>query len=170
MNIEQYIAIVEDYPVKGVTFRDITPLLKSPEGFYELVEEWSLALKDIEANKILATEARGFVFAAPIAIALGLPLILVRKKGKLPKETVSIEYALEYGTDSLFVHKDDIEAGDKIIIIDDILATGGTANATCSLVEKCGGEVASCSFMLELDGLNGRENLRDRNLLSLYHA
>ncbi len=170
MNIEQYIAIVEDYPVKGVTFRDITPLLKSPEGFYELVEEWSLALKDIDANKILATEARGFVFAAPIAIALGLPLILVRKKGKLPKETVSIEYALEYGTDSLFVHKDDIEAGDKIIIIDDILATGGTANATCSLVEKCGGEVASCSFMLELDGLNGRENLADRNLLSLYHA
>ncbi len=170
MDIDKYIDVVNDYPVEGVSFKDITPLLKSPEAFYQLIEEWALALKDIEANKILATEARGFVFAAPLAIALGLPLVLIRKKGKLPKETVSIEYALEYGTDTLFVHKDDLESGDNVIIIDDILATGGTAKATCSLVEKCQAQVAACSFMLELDFLKGSENLVDRKVLSLYHA
>jgi len=170
MNIKDYITDVPNFPKEGVIFKDITPLLMSPDAFYNVIENWAIALKKLKIDKILAAEARGFFFGAPLALAMDLPFIPVRKKGKLPRETISESFGLEYGSSELFIHKDALEDGDNVVIIDDVLATGGTAKAMCNLVKKSGANVAACSFLLELDFLKGREKIKDENIVVLYHS
>lgn len=169
VNIKDYIVDVVDFPKKGIIFKDLTPLLANSDAFFSTIEAWAIALKNVKADKILAMEARGFLFATPLSIALNIPVIPVRKKGKLPRETVSETYQLEYNTDTICVHKDDIKEGDFVLIVDDLLATGGTAKAACNLAKKCGAKIAACTFLCELDFLNGRELLKDVKVLTMQH-
>lgn len=159
LNLKQHIVTVPDFPSSGIRFRDITPLLANPEAFTDCIRRMAEAVKTMQADALVAVESRGFIFAMPIAEQLGLPVILVRKPGKLPRKTVEINYALEYGQDTLHVHAEDIDSQGQHVIIDDVLATGGTAAATCDLIEKAGGQVAGLTFLMELAGLDGRERL-----------
>lgn len=158
---------VPDFPKKGIIFKDITPLLADPGAFSEMIRHFAAQFKGAGITKVLGIEARGFLLAAPIAIELGAGLIPVRKKGKLPYKTVAATYALEYGTDTLEMHEDAVKAGEKVLIVDDVLATGGTAAAVCALIEKLGGKVAGVAMMIELEFLKGRAKLGDRPLYSL---
>ncbi len=167
MDIEKHIAVVKDFPKKGIIFKDISPIFLNPNAFSQLIDELAANVRDLGATKIFAAEARGFLFGAPLSIKLGLPLVPVRKKGKLPRETVEVSYGLEYGTDTLCVHRQDVQPQDKILIFDDILATGGTAKAMCSLAEKLGAEVAGCAFIMELSFLKGREHLNGVEVRSM---
>ncbi|MBN2400833.1 MAG: adenine phosphoribosyltransferase [Spirochaetes bacterium] len=170
MNIDELKKIirdVQDFPKKGIIFKDITTLLKEPSAFESSIK---LLLKECEkhsVDKVLGIESRGFIFGAPIANKLNAGFIPVRKPGKLPAETISETYELEYGTDSIEIHKDAINPGDKVVIIDDLLATGGTAQAACNLVDKCGGEPVLVAFLIELKFLNGRAKLKGRNVFTL---
>ena len=152
---------IPDFPVKGVLFRDITTLLKDVDAFNKSIELMTDIIKKKKVDKILGIESRGFVFAAPIAIILKLPLNLIRKPGKLPAETLSQSYKLEYGENTIEIHKDAISKGDRVVICDDLLATGGTAKASAELVERLGGEVVSLLFLIELTDLKGRDKLKD---------
>lgn len=152
---------IPDFPVKGVLFRDITTLLKDIDAFNESIERMAEIIKEKKVDKIIGIEARGFIFAAPIAYKLKIPLNLVRKPGKLPAETLSESYKLEYGENTIEIHKDAISKGDKVVICDDLLATGGTAKASAKLVERLGGEVVSLLFLVELTDLKGRDKLKD---------
>lgn len=167
MNLKDYIATVNDYPKKGIIFRDITPLMQNGEAFYQASEEFTAFAKQVEADVIVGPEARGFIFGCPVAVNLKLGFIPVRKPNKLPRETIEVSYDLEYGSNVLCMHKDSIKPGQKVLIIDDLLATGGTIKASIELVEQLGGIVVGCAFLIELKELKGREQLKDYNVLSL---
>ena len=154
---------VPDFPQPGVVFKDITPLLADAAGFHAVVEELAAAGRDdegrVSVDKVVGMEARGFMFAAPVALALGVGFVPVRKAGKLPGETHAVTYALEYGTAELEVHRDGLGPGDRVLVVDDVLATGGTARATGELVARCGAEVVAMAVLIELSFLAGREAL-----------
>ena len=157
--VEDYIRTIPDFPEPGIMFRDITTVLEDGEGFKLAIDELKKKIQDIDFDVVAGAESRGFIFGAPLAYAFGKPFVLVRKKGKLPCETVEESYDLEYGSATVEMHKDSIKPGQKVVLVDDLIATGGTMEASCKLVEKLGGEVAKCLFLIELSGLNGREKL-----------
>ena len=165
--VADYVLTIPDFPEKGIMFRDITTVLQDPDGFALAIDEMKKVLANTEFDVIAAAESRGFVFAAPLAYYFKKPLVLIRKKGKLPRESVSVSYQLEYGTAEIEMHTDSIKAGDKVVIIDDLIATGGTIKASAQLVEKLGGCVAKLLFLIELEGLNGRKILKDYNVESI---
>jgi adenine phosphoribosyltransferase len=165
--LKSIIRDVPDFPKPGIVFKDITPLLADHAAFTELVGAFAEAYRGAGITKVLGIEARGFLLAAPIAMALGAGIVPVRKKGKLPYKTVAASYALEYGTDTLEMHADAVKPGEKVLVVDDVLATGGTAAAVCDLVEKLGGKVAGVAMLIELEFLNGRNKLVGRNIHSL---
>ena len=150
---------IPDFPQDGVVFKDITPLLNCPELFHEVVEHFRQRYDGRDIDHVVAIESRGFLFGAPLAYAMGVGLSLVRKPGKLPHETFGVDYALEYGTDRVEMHVDGVEDDSRAVVVDDVLATGGTAAATCELVERCGANVVECAFLIELDFLKGRQKL-----------
>ncbi|EEA84381.1 adenine phosphoribosyltransferase [Peptacetobacter hiranonis] len=160
MNLESKIRNIQDFPKPGIGFKDITTLLKDGEAFKEAVDRIVENLKDKDIDYVVGPEARGFLLGAPVAYALGVGFVPIRKPGKLPAEVVSFEYDLEYGTDKIEMHKDSIEEGKKVAIIDDLLATGGTVEAATKLIESLGGEIASIQFLIELEFLNGRDKLK----------
>ena len=164
MDFKTAVRNIPDYPVEGVLFRDITTLIKDGEYYPVLIEKIAESLKGYDVDAIVGPEARGFIMGAAVAYALRVGFIPARKKGKLPCETESIEYDLEYGTATIEIHKDAIKKGMKIAVVDDLLATGGTAKAVCKLIESMGGEVAALRFAIELSDLGGREILSDYNV------
>ena len=168
-DLKSLIREVPDFPKPGINFYDITTLLKDPQGWRATIDALKEHYAGLEVDVVVGIEARGFFFAPAMAYALGAGFVPVRKPGKLPAATETVEYALEYGTDRLQVHKDAIVAGCRVLIIDDVLATGGTAAAVASLVEKLGGTVVGLGFVIELDFLNGRSKLAGRELFSLLH-
>ncbi len=168
-NLRKLIREVPDFPKPGINFYDITTLLKDAEGLRLSVQALKERNKDLQIDTIIGVESRGFIFGAPLAIELGLGFIPVRKPKKLPAECVSISYELEYGTDTLEMHKDAIGKGHKVLIVDDLLATGGTARAVVDLVESVGGEVVGLNFIIELDFLKGRDKFAGHNVRSLIH-
>ena len=159
IDLKDYIASIPDYPTKGILFRDVTPLVDDGEAFKEAVRQLAEYAKSVGADLIAGPESRGFIFGCPTAYELGIGFVPVRKPGKLPRETISASYSLEYGTNELFMHKDAVKPGQRVVMIDDLLATGGTAKATAEMVKKLGGVVAGCAFVIELDGLPGRVTL-----------
>ena len=159
MNLKDFIRSIPDYPKKGILFRDITTLIKDEKAFSETINQIIDRSKKIEFNKIAAVESRGFVFASAISYILKKPFIMLRKKNKLPADVHSVDFELEYGTATIEVHKDSIEKSDRILIIDDLIATGGTAEAAAKLVSISGGEVAGFIFVINLFDLNGSDNL-----------
>ena len=167
MNLKDYIAAVQDFPIEGVLFRDITPLMANGEAFGEACNQMAEFAKGVGATVIVGPESRGFIFGCPVAKDLGIGFIPVRKPNKLPRETVSIKYDLEYGSNELHMHADSIKKGDKVLIVDDLLATGGTVDAAIKLVEKMGGEVVGCAFLIELVDLKGRDLLKGYNIHSV---
>lgn len=169
MKLEDKVRAIPDFPKPGILFRDITTLLKDPEAFAEVLERLSAKFGAAGVQAVAGIESRGFIFGAPLALRLNCPFIPIRKPGKLPAETVSAEYSLEYGTDKIEMHKDALSAGQKVLLIDDLLATGGTMQAACKLVESTGAAVAGIAFIIELDALNGREKLAGYDVLSLLH-
>ena len=166
MDLKSKIRVIEDFPKEGISFKDITTLVGDGEGLKESIDEMAAYLKEKKVDVIVGPEARGFIFGVPVAYAWGVGFVPVRKKGKLPAETVSIEYDLEYGTDILEIHKDAIKKGQRVAIIDDLLATGGTIEAVTRLVESAGGEVVSLNFLIELTGLKGRDKLKGYDVKS----
>jgi adenine phosphoribosyltransferase len=158
---------VPDYPKPGILFKDLTPLMSDPEVFATLIDAWALELAEKRIDKIVGIESRGFIFGAPLALKMGLPFVPVRKAGKLPWTKISQEYVLEYGTDCLEMHTDALEKGDRVVVVDDILATGGTAEAVAILVNRCAAMVVSFFFVMELDFLAGRERLKGQNVESI---
>jgi len=160
-NVRKIIRDVPDFPKPGILFKDITPVLHDPVLFKQVINVLSERVRGMKVDKIAAIESRGFLFGAPVAFALGISLVPIRKKGKLPYRTIEESYALEYGTATLEVHEDAIEKGDRVIIVDDLLATGGTAEATAKLVEKLGGTVVEFQFLVELAFLEGRKRLAE---------
>ena len=158
--VEDYVRNIPDFPEKGIIFRDITSVIQSPEGLKLAIDGMNDLLKDVDYDIVAGPESRGFIFGVPVAYANGKGFVPVRKPGKLPRETVSMEYALEYGTGTIELHKDSIKPGQKVVIIDDLIATGGTVEAIAKLVEELGGEVVKICFVMELAGLKGREKLQ----------
>ncbi len=158
---------IPDFPKKGIIFKDITTLLKDGKKFKNAVDCIVERYKDKKIDKVVAIEARGFILGGVVAYKLGAGIVPVRKKGKLPYETHSVEYELEYGKDSLEIHKDAVKPDDRVLIIDDLLATGGTMNAVCELVEQLKGKVVEVAFLIELTFLNGRDRLKGREVFSL---
>lgn len=161
MNLDSKIRVVENFPKEGISFKDITTLLQDGEAYRTAVNRCVALLEGQEFDLIVGPEARGFIFAAPMAFATGKGFVPVRKPGKLPYETLSYEYALEYGTDTLEIHADAVKPGDRVIVVDDLLATGGTVRAVADMVEKLGGTVVSAVFLIELAFLGGRDKLGD---------
>ncbi|MGB5499666.1 MAG: adenine phosphoribosyltransferase [Maribacter sp.] len=169
MKLKTFIRDIPDFPSKGVVFRDITPLLKDSDALKFTENALLQLLGNVKVDKVVGMESRGFFFAPILAVRLNAGFVPVRKAGKLPGETIGQEYDLEYGTDVLEMHADAIRKGDRVLVHDDVLATGGTANATCRLIEKMGGEIVQCNFLLELDFLNGKDKLLDYAVKSLLH-
>lgn len=169
MDLKDYIRDIPNFPTEGILFRDITTLLKSPKAFNETIDRLTAHARGMKVDVVVGIESRGFIFGAPLALRLGCAFVPVRKLGKLPAETVVEEYRLEYGVDKLEIHVDAIPDGAKTLIVDDLLATGGTASATVNLVKKVGGVVASCAFVIELDDLKGREKLSGVDVFSIIH-
>jgi len=168
MDLLKYIRNVPDWPKKGIQFKDITTLCKAPEAFKEACNQLANYYRGKGITKVAAIEARGYIFGAVIAYLLDIGFVLIRKPGKLPAKTISETYELEYGTDTIEMHEDGIVKGDKVLILDDLLATGGTAKAAANLVEKAGGEVVGIGFVIELTGsLHGREKLSNYDVFSL---
>lgn len=166
-DIKKYIRTVKDFPKPGIMFKDITTLLKEPEGLKATFRALVEFTKGLKINKVVGIESRGFMLGAMIAEELNAGFIPIRKPGKLPAETMKEEYSLEYGTDAIEIHRDAIEAGDSVLLHDDLLATGGTAKAAVNLIEKLGGKVVQVSFIIELSFLNGREKLKGYDVRSL---
>ena len=158
--LEEYVVSIPDYPEKGIIFRDVTSILEDPEGLQLSIRELQDKLEGMDFNIVIGPESRGFIFGTPVAYAMGKSFVPARKPGKLPRETVSMEYALEYGTGTIELHKDSIRPGQKVVIIDDLIATGGTVEAIAKLVEELGGEVVKICFVMELAGLKGRDKLQ----------
>ncbi len=167
MDLEKYIRVIENFPQEGISFKDVTTLLKDGEAFKHSVKAMADKIKDFDVDLIVGPEARGFIFGAPIAYELGVGFVPVRKPGKLPGDTLKFEYQLEYGMDALEIHKDAIKKGDKIAIVDDLLATGGTILSAVKMVEMLGGEVVHIGFLIELDFLGGRKSLAGYNVSSI---
>lgn len=163
MPIASRIRTIPNYPKHGIMFRDITTLLKDPVGLRIMVNELVNRYSGIKIDKVAAIEARGFILGAPLAYMLGVGFVPVRKKGKLPSETVAQEYELEYGTDVIEIHKDSILDGDKVLLVDDLIATGGTAEAATILIQRLGGEIVECCFVVDLPELGGRKRLENNN-------
>lgn len=159
IDLKDYVATIPNYPIKGVLFRDVTPLMQDGAAFRESIKQLAEIAKEMKVDVIAGPESRGFVFGAALAYELGIGFVPVRKPGKLPRETISCKYSLEYGTNEIFMHKDSVNPGQRVLIIDDLLATGGTAKATTTMVEQLGGVVAGLAFIIELEGLPGRKYL-----------
>ena len=168
-HLKSLIREVPDFPKPGILFYDITTLLKNPKGLHELIDELGTGHAGKGINKVVGIEARGFIFAPAVAYALGAGFVPVRKPGKLPAATERVEYQLEYGTDALEIHRDSIHPGENVLIVDDVLATGGTAFAVTKLVEKLGGHVSGLGFAIELKFLNGRDKLPGYDIRALLH-
>jgi adenine phosphoribosyltransferase len=158
---------VPDFPKKGILFKDITTLLKNPAAFKQSIDQLTDLVRGLDPGVVIGMESRGFIFAAPIAYQLGAGFVPVRKLGKLPGEVVSAEYDLEYGTNTLELHRDAVGSGDRVLIVDDLLATGGTVSATIELVERLEGNVVAVAFLVELTALKGRDRLQDYEVISL---
>lgn len=155
--LADYVTTIPDFPKEGIMFRDITTILQDPEGLKMAIDQLVDHLKDVDFDLVVGSESRGFLFGAPVAYAMGKGFILARKKGKLPREVISQDYDLEYGTATIEMHADSIKPGQKVVIIDDLIATGGTTEAIVKLIERMGGEIVSMGFVLELAGLRGKE-------------
>ena len=160
--VEDYVRTIPNFPEEGVMFRDITTVLKDADGFRLAIDEMAKFLENVDFDIIAGTESRGFIFGTPLAYNLHKPFVLVRKKGKLPAETISQDYDLEYGKATIEMHKDSVAPGQKVVLVDDLIATGGTIEAAAKLVEKLGGEVVKMIFLMELAGLEGRKKLEDQ--------
>ena len=167
MNLKDYIADVPNFPKEGILFRDITPLMKDGQAFKYASDQMTHFAKEKKATIIVGPEARGFIFGCPVATNLGIGFIPVRKPGKLPRAYESVKYDLEYGSNELCMHKDSIQPGDRVLIVDDLLATGGTIDASVKLVEKLGGTVVGLAFLIELKDLKGRDLLQNYDILTL---
>ena len=167
MNLKEYIRNVPDFPKPGIMFRDITPLLSAPDAFRFAIKQFADRFRSAKPTAILAAESRGFIFAAPLAIELGAAFVPVRKPGKLPYETRKFQYDLEYGSDTLEMHVDAVEPGSRVLLVDDLLATGGTIEACLKLAEESQAEVVGCAFLIELTFLNGRDRLKNHDVFSL---
>jgi adenine phosphoribosyltransferase len=165
-NLKTYIRDIPDFPKKGIIFKDITTLLSDKDAFKEAIDVFIGRYKGKKIDKIVAADARGFIFGGALAYELGTGFVPVRKKGKLPYKAISADYELEYGTDTLYAHEDCIVPGERVLIVDDLLATGGTAKAICELVKRLGGEVVELAFLIELDFLSGRSKLKDYLIFS----
>jgi adenine phosphoribosyltransferase len=166
-SIKSKIRTVPHWPKEGIMFKDITTLLKDPQGFKETIDLLHKRYAKKKIDKVIGIESRGFIFGAPLAYLLGCGFVPVRKPGKLPAECETEEYTLEYGKDKIEIHKDAITKGDKVLIVDDLIATAGTANATRKLVKKLGGEIVECAFIVELIDLKGRDKLKGENVYSI---
>jgi len=167
VDLKTFIRDIPDFPKPGIVFKDITPLLKNPSSFRESIEQLKARIVKRPCEAIIGIESRGFIFGAALAFDLGVDFIPVRKPGKLPYDTISASYELEYGTDSIEIHKDALVKGQRVTLVDDLLATGGTMAACCRLVESLGAEVSSCLFVVELGFLQGRDKLNSYNIESL---
>lgn len=166
-DLRDYIRSIPDFPKPGILFRDITTLLNDASAFRSAIDQLAAFFRNQSITKVIGIESRGFLTAAPLAYLLGAGFIPVRKKGKLPYKTTSVSYALEYGQDTLEMHMDAVVKGERVIIVDDLLATGGTAKATCELLEKAGGKVVGLGFLIELSDLKGRDRLKSFEIHSL---
>lgn len=167
MNLKDYIAKVDGYPKEGIVFRDITPLMADGKAFNEATQQIVDYARNLEIDVVVGPEARGFIVGCPVAYALEIGFVPVRKKGKLPRPTIEVDYALEYGTNTLTMHEDALKPGQRVLIVDDLLATGGTIKATIDLVEKLGGIVEGCAFLIELEDLNGRDLIKGYDIKTL---
>ena len=167
MNLKNYIASIPNYPVEGVTFRDISPLMGDGEAYREATKQIVDYAKEKQVDMVVGPEARGFIIGCPVAYELGIGFAPARKKGKLPRETSEVDYGLEYGSDILTLHKDAIKPGQRVLICDDLLATGGTIEATIQLIEKLGGVVVGCAFLIELMELEGRKKIEGYEIFNL---
>lgn len=159
MPIKSKIRTIPHYPHQGIMFRDITTLLKDPVGFRITIEELAKRYRNVAIDKVVGIESRGFIIGAPLAYALGVGFVPVRKKGKLPSETIGHDYQLEYGADRIEIHTDAIQKGEKVLLVDDLIATGGTAEAAVALIQQVGGEVVECAFVIDLSDVGGRKRL-----------
>ncbi len=159
--LEDYVRTIPDFPQPGIMFRDVTSVLADANGFKLAIDSMLELLDGVSFDVIAGAESRGFIFGAPLAYALGKPFVLIRKKGKLPCETISTSYELEYGSAEIEIHADSIKPGQKVILVDDLIATGGTIEAAAKLIEQLGGEVVKIIFLMELAGLNGRQKLKN---------
>jgi adenine phosphoribosyltransferase len=167
MTLEPFIRDIPDFPKKGIIFKDITPLLASPEGLKEAIAQLAAPYRDKGIDVVVGMESRGFIFGPAVACALGAGFVPTRKPGKLPAETIDETYDLEYGTDTLEIHADGILPGQKVLMVDDLIATGGTMAAACKLVRRLGGEIVGAAFLIELSFLHGRDKLEDVEVMSL---
>ena len=167
INIEDFIRDIPDFPKPGIVFKDITPLLASGEALKATIQKMADEFRDKDIDVLAAAEARGFLFAAPLAIELGIGMVPIRKPGKLPYKKRSYSYELEYGTDTLEMHVDGIAAGQNVLIVDDLLATGGTVEACCKMIEQCEANIVACAFLIELGFLNGADKLKPHDVFSL---
>ena len=167
MDLKETIRSIPDWPIKGVIFRDLTTLMQNPQAFKESCDILYDRYKDMDIDKIVGIDARGFVFGAVLAYKLGIGFVPVRKKGKLPWKTSQETYSLEYGEDTLEIHEDAVEKGEKVIIVDDLIATGGTVGATVKLVKKLGADIIECAFIVELPDLKGRDQIQDCKVFAI---
>ena len=165
--VEDYVRSIPDFPEPGIIFRDVTSILQDADGLQLAIDEMQHFVEEVDCDVICGTESRGFIFGMPIAYNLHKPFVPIRKKGKLPCETVSAEYDLEYGKAEIEIHKDAVRPGQKVVLVDDLIATGGTMEASCKLVEQLGGEVVKILFLMELAGLKGRERLKEYDVESV---
>ena len=165
--MEDYVRSIPDFPEEGIIFRDVTSVLQDADGLALAIDSMQALVKDLDFDVIVGTESRGFIFGVPIAYNLHKPFVPVRKKGKLPCETISKSYDLEYGSATIEMHADSIKPGQKVVLVDDLIATGGTIEASIALIEQLGGEVVKCVFLMELAGLNGREKLKGYDVASV---
>ena len=166
-NIEDYVTSIPDFPEPGIIFRDITSVLQDADGLQLAIDLLEEKIKDADPDVIVGLESRGFIFGMPLAYNMHKPFVLVRKKGKLPRETVEMSYDLEYGSATIEMHKDSIKPGQKVVVIDDLIATGGTVSAAVKLIEELGGKVVKIAFLMELAGLKGREKLKGYDVESV---
>ena len=169
LNLEDYVSSIPDFPKEGILFRDVTSIIQDGEVFRETINQLVAFAKSVNADFIVGPEARGFIFGAPVAVEMGIGFAPVRKPGKLPREAISCKYDLEYGSNEVCLHKDAIQPGARVVVIDDLLATGGTAEASCKMIEQLGGTVAGCAFVIELygNGMAGREVLKNYEIFSI---
>lgn len=169
LDLKRYIRDIPDFPEPGIIFRDITPLLQAPAAYQDAVDQLAAEFLTDSIDVVAGIESRGFIFAAPLAYKLNVPLVPIRKPGKLPAARMSVEYSLEYGSGQLDIHQDAVRPGQRVLIIDDLLATGGTANAAIELLQMLGARVQGLAFLVELDGLAGRERLKAHRVVSIIH-
>lgn len=167
MDLKERIRVVDNFPKEGISFKDVTTLLQDKDALKYTIDKIAEYLKDKNIDVVVGPEARGFLFGVPVAYAIGAGFVPVRKKGKLPYDTISVNYDLEYGSDELEIHKDAIKPGQRVAIVDDLLATGGTIESVAKLVEQIGGEVVTVNFVIELKGLNGKSKLKGYDIMSL---